>query len=70
MESDRRFIKQARKEVETLAHKMLEQGMESQVSKTVLAQTFENFLKDSFELRHFKFQKLLNSKLIKFKVEP
>ena len=32
IEQDRRFIKQARKDVETQAHKMLEQGMETQVS--------------------------------------
>ena len=31
VEQDRRFIKQARKEVESHAHKMLEQGMEAQV---------------------------------------
>ena len=31
IEQDRRFIKQARKDVETQAHKMLEQGMETQV---------------------------------------
>ena len=31
VEPDRRFIKQARKEVETQAQKMLEQGMEMQV---------------------------------------
>lgn len=31
IESDRRFIRQARKEVEAQAHKMLEQGMETQV---------------------------------------
>ena len=32
IEQDRRFIRQARKEVETQAHKMLEQGMETQVT--------------------------------------
>lgn len=32
IEQDRRFIKQARKDVESQAHKMLEQGMETQVS--------------------------------------
>lgn len=31
IEQDRRFIKQARKDVESQAHKMLEQGMETQV---------------------------------------
>ena len=31
IEQDRRFIKQARKEVEVQAEKMLEQGMETQV---------------------------------------
>ncbi len=31
IEQDRRFIKQARKEVEVQAQKMLEQGMETQV---------------------------------------
>ena len=31
VEQDRRFVKQARKEVETQAQKMLEQGMETQV---------------------------------------
>jgi len=31
IETDRRLIKQARKEVETQAQKMLEQGMEMQV---------------------------------------
>ncbi len=31
IEQDRRFIRQARKEVEAQAHKMLEQGMETQV---------------------------------------
>ena len=34
IESDRRFIRQARKEVEAQAHKMLEQGMETQVTFT------------------------------------
>lgn len=33
IEQDRRFIKQARKEVEAHAQKMLEQGMETQVRK-------------------------------------
>lgn len=32
VEQDRRFVKQARKEVETQAQKMLEQGMETQVT--------------------------------------
>ena len=32
VEQDRRFVKQARKEVETQAQKMLEQGMETQVN--------------------------------------
>lgn len=31
IEQDRRFVKQARKEVQTQAQKMLEQGMETQV---------------------------------------
>lgn len=33
IDADRRFIKQARKEVEAQAQKMLEQGMEMQVGK-------------------------------------
>ena len=32
IEQDRRFVKHARKEVETQAQKMLEQGMETQVN--------------------------------------
>ena len=36
IEQDRRFIRQARKEVEAQAHKMLEQGMETQVCQIVL----------------------------------
>lgn len=35
IEQDRRFVKQARKEVESQAQKMLEQGMETQVSFTI-----------------------------------
>jgi len=32
VDADRRFIRQARNDVELQAHKMLEQGIESQVS--------------------------------------
>ena len=38
VEQDRRFIKQARKEVETQAQKMLEQGMETQVGRELFMQ--------------------------------
>lgn len=43
IEGDRRFIKQARKDVETQAQKMLEQGMETQV-KIILQKYLNLFL--------------------------
>lgn len=42
IEQDRRFIKQARKDVESQAHKMLEQGMETQVRGLINADQYVN----------------------------
>ncbi len=45
IEHDRRFIRQARKEVETQAQKMLEQGMETQVSRVASRLEFQPFFR-------------------------
>ena len=44
IEQDRRFVKHARKEVESQAQKMLEQGMESQVRENFLWKYIHNKL--------------------------
>lgn len=48
IEQDRRFIKQARKDVETQAHKMLEQGMETQVSHSRISK--ESNVRENYDI--------------------
>ena len=56
LESDRRLIKQARKEVESQAQKMLEQGMETQVKSVKIFFFSKAFIELSFKMFFIEYQ--------------